>query len=97
MADSDDNNNNDLFDVEKSTKIYAEFSERTQRIVNAFMERQTSGENYSVADPVAIGRMFMDASLKMLSDPAKFAESQSKLMQGYTDLWQATAKRMNGE
>ncbi len=97
MADTEDNNNNDLFDVEKSTKMYADFSERTQRIVNAFVERQSSGENYSVADPVEIGRMFMDASLKMLSDPGKFAESQSKLMRGYTDLWQAMAKRMNGE
>jgi len=98
MADSDsENNNNEVFDVDKSTKIFADFTERTQRIVNAFMERQSSGENYTVADPVEISRMFMDASLKMLSDPAKFAESQTKLMQGYTDLWQTMAKRMNGE
>ena len=41
--------------------------------------------------------MFMDASMKMMSNPQKFAEQQAKLMQGYADLWQATAKRMAGE
>lgn len=86
-----------VFDAEKNAKIYADFAERSQRIVNAFLERQQSGENYTVADPVEIGRMFMDASMKMMSNPQKFAEAQSKLMQGYAELWQATAKRMSGE
>ena len=86
-----------LFDAEKNAQIYADFAERSQRIVNAFLERQKEGSNYAVADPVEIGKMFMDASLKMMSNPQKFAEQQAKLMQGYADLWQATAKRMQGE
>ncbi len=86
-----------LFDVEKNAEIYADFAERSQKIVNAFLERQKSGENYTVADPVEIGRMFMDASMKMMSNPQKFAEQQAKLMQGYAEIWQATAKRMAGE
>ncbi len=86
-----------LFDAEKNAEIYADFAERSQKIVNAFLERQKSGESYTVADPVEIGKMFMDASLKMMSNPQKFAEQQAKLMQGYADLWQATAKRMSGE
>ena len=53
--------------------------------------------NYSVIDPVQVGSMFMDAATKMMSDPAKFAAAQTQLMQGYADLWQATAKRMSGE
>ena len=86
-----------LFDAEKNAEIYADFAERSQKIVNAFLERQKSGESYAVADPVEIGKMFMDASMKMMSNPQKFAEQQAKLMQGYADLWQATAKRMAGE
>ncbi|WNK01034.1 class I poly(R)-hydroxyalkanoic acid synthase [Thalassospiraceae bacterium LMO-JJ14] len=93
----DGNETNQVFDAEKHAKIYADFAERSQRIVNTFLERQQSGENYSVADPVEIGRMFMDASMKMMSNPQKFAESQAKLMQGYAEIWQATAKRMSGE
>lgn len=97
MADKNNNDQNPLFDVEKNAKTYADFAERSQRIVSAFLERQKAGEGYSVADPVEISKMFMDASVKMMSDPAKFIEAQSKLMQGYADLWQATAKRMAGE
>jgi polyhydroxyalkanoate synthase len=96
MADTE-TDQNALFDAEKNAKIYADFAERSQRIVNAFLERQKSGENYNVADPVEIGRMFMDASMKMLSNPQKFAEQQARLMQGYAEIWQATAKRMAGE
>jgi len=96
MADTE-TDQNALFDAEKNAKIYADFAERSQRIVNAFLERQKSGENYTVADPVEIGRMFMDASMKMLSNPQKFAEQQARLMQGYAEIWQATAKRMAGE
>ncbi len=93
----DGNDTNALFDAEKNAQIYADFAERSQRIVNAFLERQKEGNNYAVADPVEIGKMFMDASLKMMSNPQKFAEQQTKLMQGYAELWQSTAKRMQGE
>lgn len=86
-----------VFDAERNAAIYKDFAERSQRIVNAFMERQKAGDSYSVSDPVEIGKMFMDASIKMMADPAKFAEQQAKLIQGYADLWQATAKRMAGE
>jgi polyhydroxyalkanoate synthase len=96
MADNN-NDQNALFDVEKNAKTYPDFAERTQRIVSAFLERQKAGEGYSVADPVEISKMFMDASVKMMSDLAKFMEAQSKLIQGYANLWQVTAKRMAGE
>ena len=96
MADNN-NDQNALFDVEKNAKTYPDFAERTQRIVSAFLERQKAGEGYSVADPVEISKTFMDASVKMMSDLAKFMEAQSKLIQRYANLWQVTAKRIAGE
>ncbi len=77
--------------------VLKEIAERTQRIMSEFLSRQQAGEAYQVADPMQIGRIFMDVTARMLSDPAKFAEQQAKLIQGYADLWQATAKRLNGE
>ena len=74
MADNN-NDQNALFDVEKNAKTYPDFAERTQRIVSAFLERQKAGEGYSVADPVEISKMVMDASVKMMSNPAKFMEA----------------------
>lgn len=84
-------------DPERNAQLFKDFTERSQRIMNAFVERQKMGDTYSVVDPVQIGTMFMDAATKMMSDPAKFAAAQTELMQGYVDLWQATARRMSGE
>lgn len=84
-------------DPERNAQMFKEFTERTQRIMNTFMERQKMGDTYNVVDPVQVGTMFMEASMKMMADPAKFAAAQTELMQGYADLWQATAKRMSGE
>jgi len=84
-------------DPERNAQMFKEFTERTQRIINTFMERQKMGDTYNVVDPVQVGTMFMEASMKMMADPAKFAAAQTELMQGYADLWQATAKRMSGE
>ena len=58
-----------LFDAEKNAEIYADFAERSQKIVNAFLERQKSGESYAVADPVEIGKMFMDCLLYTSPSP----------------------------
>ncbi len=85
------------FDPERNAQLFKDFTERSQRIMSSFMERQKMGGDYSVIDPVQVGSMFMDAATKMMSDPAKFAAAQTQLMQGYADLWQATAKRMSGE
>lgn len=84
-------------DPERNAQLFKDFTERSQRIMNAFVERQKMGDTYSVVDPVQIGTMFMEAATKMMSDPAKFAAAQTELMQGYADLWQATTRRMSGE
>lgn len=83
--------------TQQNAELYRQFGERTQNIVAAFLERQRRGDVYSVADPTEIMRMFADATAKMMSDPAKFAEAQSQLIRSYADLWQATAKRLAGE
>lgn len=84
-------------DPERNAQLFKDFTERSQKIMNAFVERQKMGDTYNVVDPVQIGTMFMEASMKMMSDPARFAAAQTELMQGYADLWQATARRMSGE
>lgn len=76
---------------------FQNMTERTQRIAQAFLERQASGSNFQVADPIVIGKAFMEMSAKMLENPTKLAEAQANLWQQYADLWNATAKRMAGE
>ncbi len=85
-------------DPEKVNQTMAKIAEQSQRIVQEFIERQSSGESeYNVLDPMVIGRAFQELTTRMMSDPAKLMESQMKLWQGYMELWQNTTKRMMGE
>ncbi len=90
-------NENPAIDAERLTRTMTEFAERSQRIVNTFLERQQSDDGFKVADPAVIGRAFLDLTAKMLADPAKLAEAQAQLWTQYANLWQSTAKRLAGE
>jgi len=87
----------DLPDMEEASKQMTAFAERSGRIVQAFLDRQASADNFQVSDPAVIGQAFVDMTTKMMADPAKLMEAQSRLMQGYADLWTQTAKRLQGE
>jgi polyhydroxyalkanoate synthase subunit PhaC len=84
-------------DPEKLSKAMQEFAERGQRIAEAFMKHQETGDGYQVPDPVVVSKAFMELSQQLMSDPAKLAETQVKLWNDYAELWQATAKRLSGE
>ena len=70
-------------------------AEKSQRLMSDFMSRQgdTAGQ---LEDMKRMGEVFMQAYQQLLTDPAKLAEAQVNLWQGYMDLWQATARRMVG-
>jgi polyhydroxyalkanoate synthase len=85
-------------DPEKLNQTMTKIAEQSQRVVQEFIQRQSSGESeYNVLDPTVVGRAFQELTTRMMSDPAKLMESQMKLWQGYLDLWQSTTKRMMGE
>ena len=84
-------------DMEQASNQMAAFAERSSRIVQAFMSRQNNVDDYQVSDPFVIGQAFMDLAAEMIADPAKLAQAQTQLMQGYMDLWTRTVKRMQGE
>jgi polyhydroxyalkanoate synthase len=75
---------------------FAEFAERSQRLVQAFWERQ-AGEGFSVADPRAISRAFAALGTQLASDPARLAEAQVQLWRDSAALWQSTMQRMLGQ
>ena len=84
-------------DPEKLSRAMQEFAERGQRIAMAFMENQKSDDGYQVPDPVVVSRAFLELSQKLMSDPAKMIETQTRLWNDYAELWQATARRLSGE
>jgi polyhydroxyalkanoate synthase len=72
-------------------------TEQSQRVVQAFLERQKEEDEFSIVDPVSVGKAFMEATAQMLADPQKLAEAQMQLWQDALQLWQGTTRRMLGE
>ncbi len=75
---------------------WQEMAEQSQRVIQAFIERQQRDDEYSIVDPVNIGRAFMQMTAQLMADPQKLAEAQLQLWQDSLKLWQSTAQRMMG-
>jgi len=89
--------NRAIAESEELVKRLAELTERSQKTVQAFVERQSEGDGFQIPDPVIIGKAFLELSTRLLADPARLAQAQSELWQSYAQLWENTARRMQGE
>jgi polyhydroxyalkanoate synthase len=72
----------------------ADVAERSQRIVADWLERQ--GKTMPAADPLNIGRAFMEMTTRLMSNPAQLVQAQIGFWQDYMTLWQNTARRIMG-
>ena len=83
-------------DPAQSAKLFAEVAERSGRVMAEFLERQAATKGGGPVDEFGIGRAFMDLAARMLAEPWKFAEMQTKIFWDHVALWQTTALRMLG-
>jgi polyhydroxyalkanoate synthase len=84
-------------DAEDAQRAAQEMSERCQRIMQQFWERQADQNGFQIPDPLVVGKAFFELGAAMLQDPAKLADAQSKLWQGYAELFDNASKRLSGE
>ncbi|MBI2978512.1 MAG: class I poly(R)-hydroxyalkanoic acid synthase [Rhodospirillales bacterium] len=84
-------------DTDRMSEAFKRFAERSQRIINAFVERQAEDGGFQLPDPFVVGSAFFDLGAKLISDPAKLTEAQAGLWRGYAQLWETTARRLSGE
>jgi len=87
-------------DPEELARILRKVAEQSQRLVQAFLERQLSGqakEAYNVLDPGVIVRAYQELGLRMMANPAALIEAQMRFWQGYAALVGATGRRLLGE
>jgi polyhydroxyalkanoate synthase len=83
-------------DSAQSAKLFAEIAERSGRLMGEFLLRQAAGKGTEPVDEFGIGRAFMDLSARMLAEPWKLAEMQTRMFWDQVALWQTTALRMLG-
>ena len=89
-----------LPDAEKVGETVSKIAEQSQRLLQEFVERQEAdggGGEFQVLDPADMVRSFQELTQKMMADPAKVVETQVKLWQDYSKLWQSNLERMMGE
>ncbi|MDR3536941.1 MAG: class I poly(R)-hydroxyalkanoic acid synthase [Acetobacteraceae bacterium] len=72
----------------------ADIAERSQRLVGEWLKRQ-AGEEHA-ADPLNIGRAFLEMTARMMANPARLMQAQLGFWQDYMTLWQNTARRVMG-
>lgn len=86
-------------DPAKVGETVTRIAEQSRRLVEDFVERQKQdgAGQYHVMDPADMARSFQALMQKMMEDPARVVETQLKLWQDYTNLWQSNLQRMMGE
>ena len=84
-------------DEAEMARKWAAVAEQSQRVVQAFTERQVEGGDFSIVDLQSVSRAFLDLMTKMAADPVKLAEAQLRFWQDSVGLWQAMSRRMLGQ
>src|SRR6201986_2157323 len=72
----------------------ADIAERSQRLVGEWLRRQAQEEH--AADPLNIGRAFMEMTAKLMTNPTRLMQAQLGFWQDYVTLWQNTTRRIMG-
>jgi polyhydroxyalkanoate synthase len=83
-------------DPAESARVFAEVAERSSRIMGEFLQRQAGGQGVAYGDEFGIARAFADLAARMLADPWKLAEMQTKMFWDHVALWQSSLLRMLG-
>ncbi len=84
-------------DPAQSAKVFAEVAERSSRLMGEFLQRQAGAHGVATSDEFGIARAFMDLYARMLADPWKLSEMQTKLFWDHVALWQTTMLRVLGK
>jgi len=89
-----------LPDPVELSRAMASIAERSQRIVQEFIEHQNAAggdrDALGMSDPLNIGNAFLELTTKMMADPTRLFQAQMGLWQDYMSLWQAATSRMLG-
>lgn len=85
-------------DPQRLAENMASIAERSQRLVQSFVERQQNAPDaLGHGDPLNIGEAFLALTQQMMADPAKLVQAQAELWQNYMTLWQNTTRQFLGE
>ena len=83
-------------DPAHSAKLFADVAKRSSRLMGEFLQKQAAGKGLDYSDEFGIVRAFGGLTARMLAEPWKLAEMQTKMFWDHVALWQSTVLRMLG-
>ena len=83
-------------DLAKLSETMVGIAEQSQRIVNDWLGKQVAEGHMGMGDRTNLGQAFLQLTEKMLQNPAKLAEANFALWQGYLDIWHKSAASFFG-
>ena len=86
-----------MADAERLAQNFNRIAEQSQRLLKAYMDRQSSGDYFTVPDPNVVSKSFMEMIQRMMTDPGRMIQAQMNFWQDYMALWQSTSRRMMGQ
>ncbi len=84
-------------DAGELARSITDLAERSQRVVQRFLERQASEDGFQVPDPRVVAGAFGRMAQAMLADPQKLAQAQLRWWQQMGEVWQAQLRRVAGQ
>ena len=79
------------------TAILADIAERSQKLVEGFIERQKlDATPQRRLDPLGLGSAMLELSTRLWTQPAEMMNAQFTLWQDYMRLWNRTTHRLLG-
>lgn len=84
-------------DAERMAACFKEIAEHSQQVMQQVVQRNLSGDQFTIPDRGVVARTFMALTERMLSDPGRLMEAQSEYYQQMMALWQTTTQRLQGE
>ena len=83
-------------DPAQLARAYARIAQRSSQIVSRYLASHQGAEAPVFSDELGIAQAFYDMMGQLLADPARIAETQMKLWQDYSALWQNSMLRLWG-
>jgi polyhydroxyalkanoate synthase len=84
-------------DAGEFARSLVDLGERTQRVVQRFLEQQARGDGFQVPDPRVVAGAFARLTQAMLAEPEKLIAAQARWWQQMGELWQLQQRRAVGE
>lgn len=84
------------FDMKELADILADVNEKSQKLVQTFVEKQRQSSGVEQAETAAVGKGFQELTAKLMADPNKLFNSQMDYWQDYWGLLQRSALQLLG-